>query len=183
MRMRVDYLNLNGQTDKYSFSLPIINQVWPSLAKAKYFASLDLLMRFHQVMVNKPDCFKTAFLTHRIMYVYNVMRFGLCNAPATFERLIKMVLKQFLRFGMLINLEDVAVCRRSRKTYRTFTQSIKLLIAVWLKCKAKKCYLFAENIYFLGHVVSCYIFKHKIVKFTKLGSDRFKRKELDWPAV
>ena len=62
---------------------PRINQVWPVLAKARYFASLDLLMGYHQVEVEPNDRFKTAFVTQRGMYIYNVMPFGLCNAPAT----------------------------------------------------------------------------------------------------
>ena len=80
LSMCIDYRDLNAQTEKDAFPLPRIDQVWPLLAKAKYFASLDLLIGYHQVEVSEQDRFKTAFLMHRGLYVYNVMPFGLCNA-------------------------------------------------------------------------------------------------------
>ena len=72
--------------------MPLLDQVWPTLFRARLFVSLDLLLGFHQVEVDPRDRDKTAFLTHRGVYVYNVMPFGLCNVPATFQRLIKKVL-------------------------------------------------------------------------------------------
>ena len=89
MRMCVDYRDVNAQTEKNSFPLPRIDQIWPTLSRAKFFASLDLLMGLHQVEVDSSDRAKTAFLTHRSLYVYNVMPFELCNAPATFERIME----------------------------------------------------------------------------------------------
>ena len=92
MRMCVDYRDLNSQTEKDSFPLPRIDQVWPTLARARYFASLDLLMGYHQIEVDQRDRVKTVFLTHRGVYIYNVMPFGLCNAPVTFQRPMERVL-------------------------------------------------------------------------------------------
>lgn len=56
------------------------------LSRAKCFASLDLLMGYHQVLVKPADRFNTAFITHKGLFMYNVMPFSLCNAPATFQR-------------------------------------------------------------------------------------------------
>ena len=102
MRMCIDFRDINAQTEKDSFPLSRINQVWPALSRAKYFASLDLLMGFHQVEIDTRDRAKTAFLTHRGLYFYNVMLFGLCNAPATFQRLMERVLGSLIRFGVLV---------------------------------------------------------------------------------
>ena len=55
-------------------------------------------MGFHQVEVNPRDRAKTAFFTHRGVYVYSVMPVGLCNAPATFQRLMEKILGPFDRF-------------------------------------------------------------------------------------
>ena len=65
VQMCVDYRDINAQTQKDAYSLPRIDQVWPVLSKARYFASLDLLMKYHQVEVEPKDRFKTAFVTHR----------------------------------------------------------------------------------------------------------------------
>ena len=59
MRLCVDFRDLNSQTEKDSFPLPRIDQVWPTLARARYFASFELLMGFHQVEVDQRDRVKT----------------------------------------------------------------------------------------------------------------------------
>ena len=102
MRMCVDYREVNVQTDKDSFQLPQIDQVLLTLSRARYFASLDLLMGFHQVEVDPRDRANTAFLTHRGFYVYNVMPFVLCNPTATFQRLMERVLGSWISLGVLI---------------------------------------------------------------------------------
>ena len=81
IKMGVDYRDVIAKTEKDSFSLPRIDQVRPTLFRARYFASLDKIMDLHQVEVNSHDRNKTAFLTHRGLYVYNVMPFELFNVP------------------------------------------------------------------------------------------------------
>ena len=169
LRMCIDYRDLNAQTEKDAFPLQRIEQVWPSLAKAKYFASLDLLMGYHQVEVSEEDRFKAAFLTHRGLYVYNVMPFGLCNAPATFQRLMEKVLGQLVGFGVLIYLNDVLLYAEDpAELVELLRKVLKLVIAARLKCKAKKCYLFAEEIHYLGYVVSRGGLKAESVKIDKI---------------
>ena len=55
-----------------------------------------------QVEVEPRDRFKTAFLTHRELYFYNVMLFDLCNAPASFQRLMERVLGTLIGIGVLV---------------------------------------------------------------------------------
>ena len=76
---------------------------------AKYFASLDLLMGYHQVKVDSRDRAKTSFLTHQGLYVYNVMPFGLYNGPVTFQRLMELVLGPLIGVGVLVYLDDVLI--------------------------------------------------------------------------
>ena len=51
-RMCVDYQDVNAQTEKDSFPLPRIDQVLPLISRAKYFATLDMIMGYHQVEVD-----------------------------------------------------------------------------------------------------------------------------------
>ncbi len=155
MRMCVDYRDLNAQTEKDSFPLPRIDQVWPTLSRAKYFASLDLLMGYHQVEMDPKDRAKTAFLTHRGLYVYNVMPFGLCNAPATFQRLMEKVLGVHIGHGVLVYLDDVLIYAETpEQLLEKLLQVLRLMEQAGLKCKASKCSLFTQKVNFLGHVVS-----------------------------
>ena len=73
-------------------------------------------MGYHQVEVDPKDRFKTAFLTHRSLYIYNVMPFGLCNAPATFQRLMEKILGILLNCGVLVYLDDVLIHAEIRRT-------------------------------------------------------------------
>lgn len=67
--MCLNYKDINAQTLKKAFSLPRIDYVWLIRSKATYFASLDLIMGYHQVKVEAADRNKIAFLTHKSLFV------------------------------------------------------------------------------------------------------------------
>lgn len=107
--MCVDYRDMNAQNEKDAFPLPRIDDVWPMLSKANYFAALDLIMFYHQVDVEPADRYKTAFITHKNFFVYNVMPFGFCNTPATFQRLMERILGPLICYRVLVYLDDVLI--------------------------------------------------------------------------
>ena len=154
-RMCVDYRDLNAQTEKDSFPLPRIDDVWPTLSKAKCFASLDLLMGYHQVEVDAEDRYKTAFITPQGLFVFNVMPFGLCNAPATFQRLMERVLHDRIGRDVLVYLDDVLIFGPDPQAVLTSLRLVlDRLAKSGLKCKASKCSIFSDSVNYLGHVVS-----------------------------
>ena len=135
--------------------MPLLDQVWPTLSRARFFASLDLLMGFHQVEVDPRDRAISAFFTHRGVYVYNVMPFGLCNAPATFQRLMEKVLGHFIGFDVLISIDDVLIYAETPEhLIEILSAVLKLLVKAVLKCKASKCSLFTQTINYVGRVLS-----------------------------
>ena len=89
----------NDVTMKDAYPLPRIDESLDQLSGSKWFSCLDLSAGYWQVEVDPEDKQKTAFLTRRGLFEYNVMPFGLCNAPATFERLMKTVLYMLDIFG------------------------------------------------------------------------------------
>ena len=154
-RFCIDYRKLNDITVKDAYPLPLIDQSLDHLAGAKWFSTLDLFSGYWQVTVNPNDRPKTAFATRHGLYEFSVMPFGLCNAPATFERLMERVLSG-LQFDIcLVYLDDIIV------TARTFDEMINNLSKVFdrlsaagFKLKAKKCDLFARKVEYLGHVIT-----------------------------
>ena len=90
-RFCVDYRKLNTITKLDSFPLPRVDDSLDLLANTPYFSSLDLASGYWQVGMVPDSQQKTAFCSHS-GYEFTVMPFGLCNAPATFHRLMETVL-------------------------------------------------------------------------------------------
>ena len=84
-RFCVDFRQLNKVTKSNSWPLPLIDDLLDQLGDASYFTSLDLKSGYWQVLMSEEDREKTAFVCHRGLFEFNVMPFGLCNAPQIFS--------------------------------------------------------------------------------------------------
>ena len=104
-RFCVDYCRLNLAKVKDTYPLPRINDTLDMLACKQWFSFLDLASGYWQVSLSPEARCKTAFATHSGLFQFKVMPFGLCNAPATFERLMDRVL-QWLRWSHCLVYHD-----------------------------------------------------------------------------
>ena len=97
----VDYRRLNDVTvkDAYVYPLPIIDDTLYMLAGKRWFST--------QVSLSQEARVKTAFATHSGLFQFRVMPFGLCNTPATFERLMDRVLQGLRWSRCLVYLDDI----------------------------------------------------------------------------
>ncbi|MEW8486667.1 MAG: reverse transcriptase family protein, partial [Candidatus Thiodiazotropha sp.] len=124
-RFCVDYRKLNGVTTKDADPLPRIDDSLDQLAGANWFSCLDLNSGYWQVEVANEDREKTTFASGRGLYEFKVMLFGLCNAPATFERLMETVLAGLNWKICLIYLDDIIVIG---KTFENMVRNLDLVL-------------------------------------------------------
>lgn len=154
MRVCVDYRSLNALTIKDSHPLPHIQDTLDSLSGAKWFCALDLQSGYWQVEIAEEDKPKTAF-SFEGLWQFKVMPFGLCNAPATFERLMESVLRGMLHKGVLVYLDDVSIHATTLdEEFALLEEVLCRLEKANLKLNPKKCRFFSQEITFLGHRVS-----------------------------
>lgn len=112
IRFCVDYRRLNKITRKDVYPLPRIDDALDSLQGAEFFSSLDLRSGYWQVPMSAVDRPKTAFTTPDGLYEFNAMPFGLCNAPARFERMTDNILRGLNWSTCLCYLDDIVVFAR-----------------------------------------------------------------------
>ena len=80
-------------TKKNSYPLPLIDDIMALLGIAQFFTSMDLKSGYWQDAMDEKDKGKTAFAYHKGLFEFNVMLFGLSNAPAVFQELMYVVLQ------------------------------------------------------------------------------------------
>ena len=90
------------------FPIPHVADLFDHLGKATVFRSIDLSHAYHKVHIHEGDEQKTALLTPHGLFEYLVIPIGLCNAPATFQRLINLMFSDLMRC-MTIYLDDILV--------------------------------------------------------------------------
>lgn len=155
LRFCVDYRKLNAVTHKDAHPLPRIEETLTMLTKSKYYSTLDLASGYWQVKVSEADREKTAFCTPFGLYEFERMPFGLCNAPATFQRLMQSCLGSQITESAFVYLDDVIVYSPDFDSHLEHLQAVfARLKSYGLKLRPDKCVLFQQQVKFLGHLVN-----------------------------
>ena len=137
------------------FPLPRIDDTLDSLAQSRYFTALDLASGYWQVRMHPASQEKTAFATPSGLYEFRVMPFGLCNSPATFQRLMENVLSGLTKKSCMVYIDDVLVIGKTFAEYLANLKEVFMrLRAAGLRLKPSKCFFGTNKVVYLGFVVS-----------------------------
>ena len=156
LRFCVDFRQLNAATVKDAHPLPRIDDLLDALHGAKWFSTLDLKSGYWQVPIAEQDKEKTAFRTSSgQLFEFNQVPFGLCNAPATFSRLMDRVLAGLYWETCLFYLDDIIVFSSTWEEHLARLREVfERLRHAKLKLGAAKCTFAAKEVSYLGHRVT-----------------------------
>ncbi|MES9879356.1 MAG: pol polyprotein, partial [Sedimenticola sp.] len=155
VRYCLDYRKLNNLTIKDRFPLPNISDCLDTLQGTTLFSTLDLAMGYYQLMIHPDSQHKTAFITKFGQFSHIRLGFGLCNAPATFQRAIQLVLRGFLWEEVLAYLDDIIVLGRDfSDALLNLSKVLERFRSHNLKLKPIKCKLLKKQVKFLGKLVT-----------------------------
>lgn len=155
IRWCVDYRRLNAITKKDSFPLPLIDDNLARLSNSRIFSCIDGSGAFHVIKIRKPDRQKTAFSTPWGLYQFKSMPFGLTNGPASYSRLVQLVLDGIPGDRALPYLDDTIIHSRSAEDhFRNLEQVLDAHRRAGLKLQPSKCQLFQDQVAYLGHLVT-----------------------------
>ena len=152
----VDFRQLNAATVKDAHPLPRIDDLLDALHGAKWFSTLDLKSGYWQVPITEQDKAKTAFRTSSgQLFEFNQVPFGLCNAPATFYRLMDRVLAGLHWETCLFYLDDIIVFSSTwEENLARLREVFERLRHAKLKLGAAKCTFSTKEVSYLGHRVT-----------------------------
>ncbi len=132
--------------------MPRIDDTLDTLAGSDWFSTLS---GYWQVEVEEQDREKTAFTTKEGLFEFKVMPFGLCNAPATFQRLMDLVLAGVQWTSCLVYQDDIIIFGRTFQEHLQNLQAVfEQLRQAGLRLKPPKCSFLQSEVLYLGHVVS-----------------------------
>ena len=154
-RICVDYRALNAITIKDAHPIPNIDKCFPHLGNAKYFTSLDLKSGYWQIPLDKEAKLRAAFSTRYGHFQWNVLPFGLTNAPGSFQRRINQILALFLDKFVISYTDDILVYSGTIKEHYEHVKKVLLALQeARMILHIGKCEFFVSEVKFLGHIVS-----------------------------
>ncbi|KAJ9542484.1 hypothetical protein OSB04_028990 [Centaurea solstitialis] len=154
-RVCIDYRRLNSSTRKDHFPLPFIDQMLERLAGKSHYCCLDGYSGFHQIPVAPEDQEKTTFTCPFGTFAYRRMPFGLCNAPATFQRCMVSIFSEYVESIIEVFMDDFTVYGDSfEDCLNNLTKILKRCIETNLVLNYEKCHFMVSHGLILGHVVS-----------------------------
>ncbi|XP_019255156.1 PREDICTED: uncharacterized protein LOC109233746 [Nicotiana attenuata] len=154
-RVCMDYRKLNKVTRKDHFPLPFLDQMLDRLAGRAFYCFLDGYSGYNQILIAPEDQEKTTFTCPYGTFAFSRMPFGLCNAPATFQRCMMAIFTDMVEDILEVFMDDFSVVGDS------FEECLVNLDRVLARCEEtnlvlnwEKCHFMVQEGIVLGHKIS-----------------------------
>ena len=154
-RFCVDYRSLNVATIGEVYPMTCSDAIFDTLHGKRVFSILDAARGYHQLPIAETDRWKTAFITHRGLFQFKRMPFGLRNAPLQFQRFMDSVLGSLRWTAALVYIDDILVFSADIDSHATHLRTLlDSAISVGLRFNPSKCHFAYPSLKVLGHRVS-----------------------------
>uniref|UniRef100_A0A0W0EUD6 Reverse transcriptase domain-containing protein n=1 Tax=Moniliophthora roreri TaxID=221103 RepID=A0A0W0EUD6_MONRR len=121
-RLCQDYRELNKETIKTAYLLPLVSDLIDKLKGAQYFTKLDLQNGYNNIRIKNGDQWKAAFKTNKGLFKPMVMFFGLSNSPATFQSFMNDIFADYIEEGwIVIYMDDILIFSPDLETHKKWT--------------------------------------------------------------
>ena len=153
-RVCIDYRRLNEVTRKDHFPLPFMDQLMERISGYTFYCFLDGYSGYFQIEIAAEDQEKTTFTCSFGTYAYRRMPFGLCNAPATFQRCMLSIFSDLVERIMEVYMDDITVYGENFGKFLFNLETIlhrcieKNLVLNW-----EKCHFMVSQGIVLGHII------------------------------
>lgn len=141
-------VTLNQCCELEQYPLPLIDDMFASLNGGKYFSTLDLRDAYNQILLDEDSRKLCVINTHRGLFAYNRLPFGIASAPAIFQRKIETVLQGLS--CVQAYLDDVLVSEKDEGG-----QDLRLVLQRFrergVKLRLDKCKFREQSVTYLGH--------------------------------
>ena len=153
IRLCVDYRKLNAITTPDLYCMPLVEELIHRAGSSSHLSKIDLAKGFYQVPVDPQDRAKTAFISPSGKFEFTQMPFGLRNAPATFQRLVDVLLSG-LHESCVPYIDDILIYSADWHSHRKHIgEMLTHLAQHGLTAKPCKCAWAWQTLDYLGHTV------------------------------
>ena len=148
-RFCVDYRKLNGITIKDSYPVPLIQEILDGLMGDSWFSTVDLSSGYWQQGLDEESQPKSAFISHKGLWQWNVLPFGLSNAVSAFQRMMEEVLEGVT--NSMPYIDDILTHSKTFESHLVDLEAMfKRIKHANLKLKPSKCSFAMRETKFLG---------------------------------
>lgn len=136
-----------------NYPIPLINEIFAVLSGGVQFTKLDLSSAYQQVELDETSKLYTTISTHRGLFKYNRLPFGVKPAANKFQKIISKILAGIEHMGVFF--DDICITGKNREQHsNTLETVLNRLQEAGLTLKRDKCTFFADSVKFLGYKIN-----------------------------
>ena len=154
IRLCGDYkITVNRASKLEKYPIPRIEELFALLAAGKSFTKLDLSHAYLQIPLDEESCHFVTINTHKGLFEYKRVPFGVASAPSIFQRIMENLLQGIK--GICVYLDDILITGPTEEEHlRNLAQVLQRLESAGMRLKRQKCAFLLPSVAYLGHVIS-----------------------------